>query len=127
MNKTDQLPNTNTRSPLQELLTRNRPAPEPRPRVLRRRTDDDFIITSNTESPASQSNAAGDTLYGVQHSDVVFEPVSREPYDLSFAFLLIPRFSAHYLIGDIAESLHEWMRQVCISFEWRLDSILVRP
>ena len=42
-------------------------------------------------------------------------------------FLLIPRFSAHYLIGDIAEDLHEWMRQICVSFEWRLESILIRP
>jgi REP element-mobilizing transposase RayT len=47
--------------------------------------------------------------------------------ELSFVCLLIPRFSDHYLVGDITESLVEWMKQVCISYGWRLDAIAVRP
>jgi putative transposase len=58
---------------------------------------------------------------------VVWEQVSRQPYDLSYACLLIPRFNAHYLIGDIAESLREWMQQICLSYSWRLDNIFIRP
>ena len=47
--------------------------------------------------------------------------------ELSFVCLLIPRFSDHYLVGDITESLVEWMKQICISYGWRLDAIAVRP
>lgn len=47
--------------------------------------------------------------------------------ELSFVCLLIPRFSDHYLIGDITESLVEWMKQICISYGWRLDAISIRP
>jgi REP element-mobilizing transposase RayT len=47
--------------------------------------------------------------------------------DLSFACVLIPRFSDHYLVGDIVDWLPVWMKQVCISYGWRLDKIAVRP
>jgi REP element-mobilizing transposase RayT len=47
--------------------------------------------------------------------------------ELSFACLLIPRFSDHHLVGDITEDLVEWMKQICISYGWRLDAIAVRP
>jgi REP element-mobilizing transposase RayT len=49
------------------------------------------------------------------------------PSDLSYSCLLIPRFHDHYLTGDITEALVEWMRQICISYGWRLDAITVRP
>jgi REP element-mobilizing transposase RayT len=47
--------------------------------------------------------------------------------DLSFSCLLIPRFSDHYLTGDITEYLVDWMSQICVSYGWRLDAIAVRP
>jgi REP element-mobilizing transposase RayT len=58
------------------------------------------------------------------------EPEENSPQfssELSFVCLLIPRFSDHYLIGDITESLVEWMKQICISYGWRLDAIAIRP
>lgn len=55
------------------------------------------------------------------------EPFSQYSHDLSYSCLLIPRFSDHYLAGDITESLSEWMRQICVSYGWRLDAIVVRP
>jgi REP element-mobilizing transposase RayT len=58
---------------------------------------------------------------------VQLEQVDEHPYDLSYAYLLIPRFSTHYLIGDIDESLHRWMGQICVSFGWRLDYLTVHP
>src|SRR5512143_1217843 len=123
MNKIDTLPNSNTRSSLHELLTRPRPSQEA-PRIFRRRRSDDLVESEPLPQIPEQNRH--ETTYS--DSDVVLEPISpRQPYDLSYAFLLIPRFSAHYLIGDIAEDLHQWMRQLCISFDWRLDSILVRP
>jgi REP element-mobilizing transposase RayT len=47
--------------------------------------------------------------------------------ELSYVCLLIPRFSDHHLIGDITEDLVEWMKQICISYGWRLDAISLRP
>jgi REP element-mobilizing transposase RayT len=47
--------------------------------------------------------------------------------DLAFACVLIPRFSDHYLVGDIVDWLAVWMKQVCISYGWRLETMSVRP
>ena len=58
---------------------------------------------------------------------VHLEPVPTHPYDLSYACLIIPRFSSHLLMGDITESLRLWMQQICVSFAWRLDNINIRP
>jgi REP element-mobilizing transposase RayT len=55
------------------------------------------------------------------------EPFSPYPCNLSYSCMLIPRFSDHYLTGDITEFLTEWLRQVCVSYGWRLDAIVVRP
>jgi REP element-mobilizing transposase RayT len=60
-------------------------------------------------------------------TDVVLEPVSPRPYDLSYVCLLIPRFDSHYLVGDIVEHLYRRMQQICVSFGWRLDFVTVRP
>lgn len=117
MNKTDTLQNSNTRSTLQELLTRARSVAEPSTTPRRRRSDEKPVDTTTNQ----------ETVYRTPPSGVVLEPVSRQPYDLSYACLLIPRFSAHYMIGDIAESLREWMHQVCISFAWRLEDLRIRP
>ena len=47
--------------------------------------------------------------------------------ELSFVCVLIPRFSDHYLIGDITDHLAAWMKEICISYGWRLDAIAIRP
>jgi REP element-mobilizing transposase RayT len=67
------------------------------------------------------------TLNSDLDRQVRLEPVYQNPYDLSYACLMIPRFSTHYLIGDIAEALRQWMHQICVSFTWRLEFIAVRP
>jgi REP element-mobilizing transposase RayT len=48
-------------------------------------------------------------------------------YELSYACLLIPRFSDHYLTGDITNDLPHWVKEVCISYGWRFGPIMVRP
>ncbi len=115
MANTDTLHNSHTKSTLEDLLTRSKAAVD-RPNPLHRRRAEDKVLVPEQD---------GDQL---SPSSVVLEPVvARKPYDLSYACLLIPRFSAHYLIGDIAESLREWMHQICISFAWRLDDLRIRP
>jgi len=46
---------------------------------------------------------------------------------LNFACLLVPRFTAHYMTGDLADRLSEWMPNICIAFGWRLEFVAVRP
>ena len=62
-----------------------------------------------------------------REENVRVEPSAQNFSELAYVCLLIPRFSDHHLIGDITEDLVEWMKQVCISYGWRLDAIAVRP
>ncbi|HUI89654.1 MAG TPA: IS200/IS605 family transposase [Anaerolineales bacterium] len=75
----------------------------------------------------TQRTKSDTTPQWVVNPDVAFETVSRDPYELSYACLVIPRFSTHYLIGDLADNLYDWMKQICVSFGWRLDYVSVRP
>src|SRR5512140_3251194 len=116
MANTDTLRRSSTKSTLEDLLTRSK-AEIDRPSPFHHRRAEDQV------EPAAPEVSQPTTPSGVR-----LEPVAeRRPYDLSYACLLIPRFTAHYLIGDIAESLREWMHQICISFAWRLDDLRIRP
>ncbi len=58
---------------------------------------------------------------------VIVEPASPALYNLTYACLLVPRFSTHYLTGDLADRLGEWLPHICIAFGWRLEFLAVRP
>jgi REP element-mobilizing transposase RayT len=58
---------------------------------------------------------------------VILEPISPGLYNLTYACLLVPRFSSHYLTGDLADRVSEWLPQICIAFGWRLEYLAVRP
>lgn len=58
---------------------------------------------------------------------VMLDPVSPGLYNLTYACLLVPRFSTHYLTGDLSDRLSEWLPQLCIAFGWRLEYLAVRP
>ena len=55
------------------------------------------------------------------------EPTTAGLYHLTYACLLVPRFSTHYLTGDLAERVGEWLPNICIAFGWRLEYLAVRP
>jgi len=55
------------------------------------------------------------------------EPASAAMAKLNYACLLVPRFTAHYLTGDLADGLSEWMPTICVAFGWRLEFLAVRP
>jgi REP element-mobilizing transposase RayT/DNA-binding NarL/FixJ family response regulator len=55
------------------------------------------------------------------------EPVSAGLYHLTYACLLVPRFSSHFITGDLSERMDEWLPNVCIAFGWRLEYLAVRP
>ena len=58
---------------------------------------------------------------------IVLEPTSAGVYNLTYACLLVPRFSSHYLTGDIADRISEWLPNICVAFGWRLEYLTVRP
>lgn len=60
-------------------------------------------------------------------SSVGMEAATQVNSELAYACLLIPRFSDHYLTGDITEDLPKWVKEICISYGWRLRSITIRP
>jgi REP element-mobilizing transposase RayT/ActR/RegA family two-component response regulator len=55
------------------------------------------------------------------------EPVTAGLYHLTYACLLVPRFSSHYLTGDLSDRLTEWLPGICVAFGWRLEFMAVRP
>lgn len=58
---------------------------------------------------------------------LVVEPISAGLYHLTYACLLVPRFSSHYLTGDLSDHLGEWLPSICVAFGWRLEFLAVRP
>ena len=57
----------------------------------------------------------------------ILEPVSAGMYHLNYACLLVPRFSSHYMTGDLADRLSQWFPNICVAFGWRLEFMAVRP
>lgn len=55
------------------------------------------------------------------------EPTSPGLYNLTYACLLVPRLSSHFLVGDLSEQLSIWMPEICVAFGWRLEFLTVRP
>jgi REP element-mobilizing transposase RayT len=58
---------------------------------------------------------------------VVMEPISAGVYHLAYACLLVPRMGSHYLTGDMADKISEWLPITCVAFGWRLEYLAVRP
>jgi len=58
---------------------------------------------------------------------MITESASAGMAQLNFACLLVPRFTAHYMTGDLADRLSEWMPNICVAFGWRLEFLAVRP
>ena len=58
---------------------------------------------------------------------MITESASPGMAQLNYACLLVPRFTAHYMTGDLADRLSEWMPTICVAFGWRLEFLAVRP
>jgi len=58
---------------------------------------------------------------------LVVEPTTAGLYHLTYACLLVPRFSSHYITGDLSDNLSEWLPNICVAFGWRLEYLSVRP
>ena len=56
-----------------------------------------------------------------------FESESASYFDITYACMLIPRMPQHHLVSDIARRLEKWMFQICVSFDWRMEQLTIRP
>lgn len=63
----------------------------------------------------------------LDENPVVLENLEQHPYEVSFACLLLPRFPSHYLMGDVVDCLLKLMKQISVSFGWRLDFVDIKP
>jgi len=70
---------------------------------------------------------AGFSRPGTDDGHIVLEPASAGVYHLTYACLLVPRFASHFLTGDIADKLSEWLPIISVAFGWRLEYLAVRP
>ena len=55
------------------------------------------------------------------------EPELAGVSSLNYTSVLLPRFPEHFLIGELAEKLSQWVPQLCLAYGWRLERISVRP
>jgi len=77
--------------------------------------------------PANETDVTRESPTTEAARKLVVEPTSAGMYHLTYACLLVPRFSAHYITGDLADRLGEWLPNICIAFGWRLEYLAVRP
>lgn len=84
------------------------------------------IEVEEVEIPKSTNSVKLDTLK-IRDLEFEFDQIHNDPYWISYASLLIPRFSNHVLSGDITTYLYQWMQRVCVSYDWKLDFIEVQP
>ena len=56
-----------------------------------------------------------------------FEPDSASYFDITYACMLIPRMPQHHLVSELARQLEQWMFQICVSFDWRMEQLAIRP
>lgn len=55
------------------------------------------------------------------------QPISPALVNLTYSCVLVPRMPEHFLTGDLAGRLSEWLTQMCLAFGWRLEQLSVRP
>lgn len=77
--------------------------------------------------PVNDTDATRESPTTEAARKLVVEPTTAGLYHLTYACLLVPRFSSHFIAGDLAERLDEWLPNVCIAFGWRLEYLAVRP
>ena len=77
--------------------------------------------------PASETDVTRENPTTEASRKLVLEPATAGLYHLTYACLLVPRFSIHYLVGDLSEGINEWFPTTCIAFGWRLEFLAIRP
>lgn len=80
--------------------------------------------------PESQIDPLSDTrphvLNTITHLSQL-EPATPTLSLLNYTCVLIPRLPQHYLTGELADNLSQWVQHFCLAFGWRLEGISIRP
>ena len=88
-------------------------------------------VNQRPETPVSRPIGETDSTRESPSTEIarklVVEPTTAGLYHLTYACLLVPRFSSHYITGDLADHLGDWLPNICIAFGWRLEYLAVRP
>ena len=122
--------------PLKELLVSQQPADLDQTISSRTGAPEELDVTMPSKSrtcpvtPVRQPGEWDETRpHSMDEADerIILEPVSPGVYNLTYACLLVPRFSSHYLTGDVADRLSEWLPNICVAFGWRLEYLAIRP
>jgi len=79
------------------------------------------------KAPPETAAAPAGRVSGTGEGLITLEPESPAVFHLKYVCVLIPRLPTHYLTGDLAARLSEWVGQLCLAFAWRLEYIAVRP
>ena len=54
-------------------------------------------------------------------------PVSSGIASLTYTAVLVPRLPQHFLAGELATYMSQWMPQLCLAFGWTLEGLALRP
>ena len=114
------------------------PVPTSEPRSETQTAFDDVEVTAPSQPKARPATPILRPMPGETDSTresstteaarkLTVEPISAGMYHLTYACLLVPRFSSHYLTGDLSDHMGEWLPTICIAFGWRLEFLAVRP
>lgn len=83
-------------------------------------SDNDSIVVSidnHIQSPFEKKD----------DDEIILEPLEPHPYEVSYTCLLLPKLSSHYLMGDISERLEAILKNIFLSYGWRLEFLSVKP
>ena len=59
--------------------------------------------------------------------DILLEVVSQDQYALSYTIFIIPELPSFELTGELAETLPQWLSEVCEKKGWNLEFVTVKP
>lgn len=115
-----------TRTPVLEAQT---PAP-PAPQVIPVPPAQDVPIAPLPPVPAAQPGFTYQPVSLPPDEDETAVGVVRAPsilYNLTYACVLAPRMPSQHLTHALAHQFPVWLRQLALSYAWRLEYIAVRP
>ncbi len=67
------------------------------------------------------------TTRAVEGVATELRPLPASEYQLSFTAVLIPLFPEHRLEGELGRQLEQWVRRLCLAWDWRADRVQIYP
>jgi REP element-mobilizing transposase RayT/DNA-binding response OmpR family regulator len=77
--------------------------------------------------PASRENMAKTIPSKIYDETINLESVSSSLYSLNYACTLLPKLPHTKLTGEIKKQLLKWVSEICLAFDWRVESLSIYP